>query len=36
MSPAEFEAVFRAADLGAGGTLALPGGLVLCELRYPD
>ena len=36
MSLTEFEAVFRAADLAQAGTLAPPGGLVLCEVRYPD
>ena len=33
---AEFEAVFRAADLAQAGTLAPPGGLVLREVRYRD
>lgn len=36
LSLAGFEAVFRAADLAQAGTLAPPGGLVLCEVRYPD
>ncbi len=36
MTLAEFEAVFAAADLAQAGTLAPPGGLVLCEVRYAD
>lgn len=33
---AEFEAIFRAADLAQAGTLAPPNGLVLLKVRYAD
>lgn len=33
---AQFEAIFRAADLAQAGTLAPPGGLVLLEVRHAD
>lgn len=36
LSLAEFGRIFRDADLAQAGTLAPPGGLVLCEVRYAE
>ena len=36
LSLAEFERIFRAAKLAQAGTLAPPGGLALCEVRYAE